>query len=61
MNFNTLFQRYTEACGKSYPLTPRNLQVDLDTLIDYPDEIAPWFSSLFTNEEFEYLCDYFSE
>ena len=60
MDFDTLFQKYTAASGKDY-LTAKNLQFDLDTLIDYPDEIAPWFSSLFTDEEFQFLCDYFAE
>ena len=57
MNYDSLFQRYVNASGEEH-LTARSLQVSLDAMCDYPQDIAPWLSELFTIEEQEYLTDY---
>ena len=57
MNYHSLFQRYVDASGEQF-LTARSLQVSLDALCDYPQDVAPWLSTLFTIEEQDYLADY---
>ena len=60
MNFDTLFAKYGKASDKS-DLTTRDLINSIDHLCDYPDECAPWLSTLYTPDEMDYLMDYLSQ